>query len=108
MSTYLFPPTDLSLPTFIYHFSYSSFYIYIYVYPFKPTNLYLPTYIYLPTHVNLPSSTYLPLPIPKYHYIIAADQGAGIGFNLWNYNNTTKKELEAIWNAISVLITPNC
>ena len=72
----IYPYLPLSITSAIHHF------IYIYVYPFKPTNLYLPTYIYLPTHVNLPSSTYLPLPIPKYHYIIAADQGAGIGFNL--------------------------
>ena len=36
------------------------------------------TYQHIPTHVNLPSSTYLPLPIPKYQYIIAADPGAGI------------------------------
>ena len=69
---------------------------------YLPTSTYLPISIYLPTilhqhtylpmytsqnittHVNLPSSTYLPLPIPKYQYIIAADSGAGIGlvFNI--------------------------
>ena len=36
-------------------------------------------YQQIPTYVNLPSSTYLPLPIPKYQYIIAADLGVGIG-----------------------------
>ena len=36
------------------------------------------TYQHIPTHVNLPSSTYLPLPIPKYQYIIATDPGYGI------------------------------
>ena len=35
--------------------------------------------MHIPTYVNLPSSTYLPLPIPKYQYIIATDLGAGIG-----------------------------
>ena len=37
------------------------------------------SYKHIPTNVNLPSSTYLPVPIPKYQYIIAADPGAGIG-----------------------------
>ena len=37
------------------------------------------SYQHIPTHVNLPLSTYLPVPIPKYQYIIAADPGAGIG-----------------------------
>ena len=40
--------------------------------------LFLSTYQHIPTHVNLPSSTYLPLPIPKYQYIIATDPGYGI------------------------------
>ena len=51
------------------------------------TYLPLTTYLYLlmssyqhiPTHVNLPLSAYLPVPIPKYQYIIAANPGAGIG-----------------------------
>ena len=63
---------------------------------YLPISIYLPTILHqhtylpmytsqnIPTHVNLPSSTYLPLPIPKYQYIIAADSGAGIGlvFNI--------------------------
>ena len=40
------------------------------------------SYQHIPTHVNLPLSTYLPVPIPKYQYIIAADPGAGIGLVL--------------------------
>ena len=36
-------------------------------------------YQHIQTHVNLPSSTYIPVPIPKYQYIIAAEPGAGIG-----------------------------
>ena len=64
--TYLWQPTNLCQPT--YHY--------------QPTSTYLPTYVFLPTHVNLPSSTYLPVPIPKYQFIIAADPGAGIGLVL--------------------------
>ena len=45
----------------------------------QPTSTYLPTYVFIPTHVNLPSSTFLPVPISKYQYVIAADQGASIG-----------------------------
>ena len=48
-------------------------------YPYQPTSTYAPTNINTPTYVNLPSSSYLPVPIPKYQYIIAADPGAGIG-----------------------------
>ena len=45
-----------------------------------PTNLHQHTYlpVFLPTHTN-PSSIFLPVPIPKYQYIISADPGAGIG-----------------------------
>ena len=32
--------------------------------------------------VQLPSPTYLPLPIPKYNYVITGDWGAGIGLVL--------------------------
>ena len=45
----------------------------------------IPTYVNLPTPTNLHQHTYLPMstyqhiPIPKYHYKIAADLGAGIG-----------------------------
>ena len=42
------------------------------------------SYQHIPTHVNLPLSTYLPVPIPKYQYIIAEDQGAGISL-VWTY-----------------------
>ena len=41
------------------------------------------SYQHMPTQVNLPSSTYLPVPIPKYPYIIAAGLRAGIGLVLF-------------------------
>ena len=44
--------------------------------PYLPTLIKIPTYVYLPTYTNLCQPTiitYLPLSIPKYQYIIAAD-----------------------------------
>ena len=43
-----------------------------------PTSTYLPTYVFLPTNTNPCQPTYLPVPLPKYQYIIAADLGVGI------------------------------
>ena len=63
MSTYLPLPTYINIPTYLYQHTY----------------LPISSFQHIPTHVNLPSSTYLPVPIPKYQYIIAADPGAGIG-----------------------------
>ena len=59
------------------HFSHSLSHLHTYL----PLHTLLPmsTYQHIPAYVNIPSSTYLPLPIPKYRYIIAADPGTGIG-----------------------------
>ena len=53
-----------------------------YTYLCLPTYINIPTYVLIPTYVNLPSSICLPLPVPKYHYIIAANPGAVIGLLL--------------------------
>ena len=56
------------------------------------------SYQHIPTNVNIPLSTslptYLPVPIPKYQYIIVADPGAGIGLV---YSSGLKRRHEGIF-----------
>ena len=64
------------LPPTCYPFIFPTlFHTYILTYP------YIPSYLCLLTNIYQHMSTYhhLPLPIPKYRYIIAADTGTGIG-----------------------------
>ena len=119
MSTYLFQPTDLSLPTYLspylplptyLHISrylcistyvYLCMYLHQHTYHHLPTDFFMSTYQHIPTYINLPSSTYLPLPIPKYHYIIAANPGASIGLvtNLrFLLNFRAPKSYPHLWN----------
>ena len=61
LCTYLPIPTYINAPT----------YLCLLTKTYQPIS----TYHHLPTYLP----TYLPLPIPKYQYIIAADPGASIG-----------------------------
>ena len=65
-------------------------------YPYLPlptADAYPSMSTYLDQH-HLP--TYLPLPIPKYHYIIAADPGAGIGLVYFRLLHTTQFKYTSI------------
>ena len=69
LSHYLYQHNYICLPTIIY--LPSSTYLH------QHTYLLMPIYQQIPTYHHLPP--YLPLPIPKFQYIIAADLRAGIG-----------------------------
>ena len=62
--------------------------------------------MHIPTYVNLPSSTYLPLPIPKYQYIIATDLGAGIGLVLLRVQSQTFNRIKAFASKGILVIHP--
>ena len=65
----------------------------MFTYMHQRTYLPLPTYINAPTYLYLlpnpcqPTIIYLPLPIPKYQYIIAAHPGAGMDLVLRKNDN---------------------
>ena len=90
MSTYLCLPISTYLLTFDNLPTYVNLPTPINILTYLYQHTYLP--VILPTHVNLPSFTYLHLPIPKFQYIIAADQGAVsslvvvlvVGFFVWS------------------------